>query len=795
MATKGMTIMQQGSEEFTINDPNIADEFSASLNYAADDLCYYQGTLYRFITDHAAGAWDASHAQPNNLKMILDAKAGVLDQKIIRINTDLYSGDLKEKIVGRTWAKVSNSSFIWFKDWERRPCHIDVVEFMAYEGTTNFYKVTWDGEETASYELLKAVTTTSEENEKMKTVSLVADLNENEYIGINGVFGAIIDNQVAVKDRAVNTSTKIVGSAYDQSLAFNVYQYGSLEIARNVKELKRNLYGKIKMENLASDGWTYTTNNNYVFFQYPKYRYDHIDRIEFIALEGVVRFYVVTYYPEAGRNASFTKIAEVTNSLAETGTIKTISVDNVYLSEYQYIGINGAFAAKINSAATPGHYDRNLLIQTGDLDEGVGVVQELATQNLSFNAYLSSAIELDAESLAAEINEIKEDYTQKIAVINEEIEQQEKRDADILLYDALLDTENTDISGTKNMGTFGQIIDATKKLKKLYCVADKTVRYLCKFENTTVAEFGTDISLETDYKWTWFTVNIASGVIQANGASGQSFRYNCTILNSADRFLVEMNKFYNIFSIDITNLTSGVTEHFEHVNNGTGGTGSGAVGSLSTVNSQCGYYYLGLSGGSAYQCKKITVVSAPCYLMAYGDSITETEAYYPADYMSQAWTMLVRKHMHGRFLASGYSASQISQIFGRIQNELPFIKPKYCMITIGTNQGDTVENLTALVQYIKSQDVIPILNHIPCYKRTASDTDGFIAINAIIDQVRAAENVKGADFDICTSIGYDGETIDPSCFWDNGEYLQHPNVKGSKKMFDQLLIDVPEIFQ
>lgn len=802
MATKGMTVMQQGTEEFTINDPNIADEFSTSVNYAIGDLCYYQGTLYRFKAAHTAGAWNASHAEAKNLKQIIDAtaaefdlKAQTLDNKIKRVDSDLYSGNQEEQIIGRTWTKINNTSYIWFKVWDRSPCHIDTVEFMAYEGTTYFYKITWDGESTASHELVKTVVNTSSEEGKMKSVSLVLDLKENEYIGINGFFGAANDSQVAVKDRTMSLSTQAVGDAQDQSLAFNVYQYGAEEIVKSVKELKRNLYGKVKMEDLSSDGWTYTTNTTYVFFQYPKYRYDHIDRIEFIALEGTVRFYVVTYYPEDGRTGSFKKIAEVTNSLAETGTIKTISVGNIYLSEYQYIGINGAFAAKIDSAVTPGHYDRTLLIQVGDLDAGGGVVQNIATQNLGFNAYLSTAIELDAESLGTRIDEIQADYTRKIAVIDEEINQQEHRDADIILYDALLDANNTDISGTKSMGAFGQTIDATKKLKKLYCVADKTVRFLCKFESTTVAEFGTDISLDTAYKWTWFTVNVGSGVITAYGASGQSFTFSCTILNSTDRFLVEMSKFYNVFSIDITNLTSGITQHFEHVNNGTGGTGSGAVGSLSTVNSQCGYYYLGLSSGSAYQCKKVTVVSAPCDLIAYGDSITETEAYFPADYMDQAWTMLVRKHMHGRFLSSGYSASQISHITARIQNELPFIKPKYCMITIGTNQGDTVENLTALVQYIKSQDVTPILNHIPCYKRTDSDTDGFIAINAIIDQVRTAENVKGADFDVCTSVGYDGETLDTSCFWDDGEYIQHPNVKGSKKMFRQLLIDVPEIFQ
>lgn len=62
MATKGMTVMRQGTEDFTINDPNIADEFSASTAYKKGDYCYYQGNLWRFTSDHAAGAWNAGHA-------------------------------------------------------------------------------------------------------------------------------------------------------------------------------------------------------------------------------------------------------------------------------------------------------------------------------------------------------------------------------------------------------------------------------------------------------------------------------------------------------------------------------------------------------------------------------------------------------------------------------------------------------------------------------------------------------------------------------------------------------------
>ena len=39
----------------------IADEFDSTATYAIDDLVIYQGSLYRFETTHAAGAWNSAH--------------------------------------------------------------------------------------------------------------------------------------------------------------------------------------------------------------------------------------------------------------------------------------------------------------------------------------------------------------------------------------------------------------------------------------------------------------------------------------------------------------------------------------------------------------------------------------------------------------------------------------------------------------------------------------------------------------------------------------------------------------
>lgn len=45
----------------------IAEDFSASKAYAAGDYCYYNGTLYKFKTAHAAGAWTTTDVEEAKL--------------------------------------------------------------------------------------------------------------------------------------------------------------------------------------------------------------------------------------------------------------------------------------------------------------------------------------------------------------------------------------------------------------------------------------------------------------------------------------------------------------------------------------------------------------------------------------------------------------------------------------------------------------------------------------------------------------------------------------------------------
>ena len=54
--------IQKGATTYRLCDPNTAAEFSAAVAYAAGEYVNYDGTLYKFTADHAAGAWTGADA-------------------------------------------------------------------------------------------------------------------------------------------------------------------------------------------------------------------------------------------------------------------------------------------------------------------------------------------------------------------------------------------------------------------------------------------------------------------------------------------------------------------------------------------------------------------------------------------------------------------------------------------------------------------------------------------------------------------------------------------------------------
>ena len=328
------------------------------------------------------------------------------------------------------------------------------------------------------------------------------------------------------------------------------------------------------------------------------------------------------------------------------------------------------------------------------------------------------------------------------------------------------------------------------KLNKFYALAERMVRYKVRFSHDAKAVFR---SSEGD-----FTVFLDLPEKQISiGTNPMTIRKIESLSGDKD-YLIEIEHIYQQSSVRLIDLEMKDTVEVSVINDGQGGCGAGALQKGFGVGMQWDHYCFGLNSGTSMLIKQISVFSLKDHvkLLIYGDSITQPEGYFPTADFPQAWTQLIISRLGGNAMSSGRGGGTIHTLLEYIKNELPFIHTKYVMVTIGTNGGNTAENLTELVAYIKSQGAIPILNNIPC-----NESGTQIENNKLIEKIRQEQAINGCLFDITTSLSNDEIKVDQSLmYWEDysGSYgwqiYHHPNEKGGKKMFERTLIDIPEIY-
>lgn len=326
------------------------------------------------------------------------------------------------------------------------------------------------------------------------------------------------------------------------------------------------------------------------------------------------------------------------------------------------------------------------------------------------------------------------------------------------------------------------------KLNHYYALADRQVRYHVRFTDDAKAVFRSD---QGD-----FSAHVDMENKRISIGTNPVMEKSVGFLNANHEYIVEIARHYQTSSVTVIDLFTGDSATLEATMNGAGGVGAGALGESFYVGLQHDYYCFGLTAGTELLVKQITVLASKCdvTLLLYGDSITEPEGYFPTADYPNSWTQLIMNQVPGGAMSSGRGGTTIQELLNRIKNELPYIRAKYVMVTIGTNGGNTEENLSELVEYIQSQGSIPILNNIP-----ANESGTQVPENALIERVRQQYNIKGCKFDIATSIAQDGLAVDTTTMYFEdyswGKIYHHPNAKGSKLMYLRTLIDVPEIYQ
>lgn len=181
---------------------------------------------------------------------------------------------------------------------------------------------------------------------------------------------------------------------------------------------------------------------------------------------------------------------------------------------------------------------------------------------------------------------------------------------------------------------------------------------------------------------------------------------------------------------------------------------------------------------------KMTLVipsATNCNLYISGDSITEG---VPVP-QNEAWSYMLASEVHNT-VVSGRGGGGIMGVIEKIDSEVSLLKPKYVMVTVGTNDYGTVNRLQSLVTKIKEKGAIPIINCIPCAPWSSSDKLQSTINNAILKL-----NEKCVRFDIATSKDCLLQEPDEALFCDD---KIHPNKNGHLEMLKRVKIDLPELF-
>jgi hypothetical protein len=364
-----------------------------------------------------------------------------------------------------------------------------------------------------------------------------------------------------------------------------------------------------------------------------------------------------------------------------------------------------------------------------------------------------------------------------------------------VLYEQILTAAVPELSvnGLGNYTADGLRITAkgnTVQLNRFYALAERMAQYRVKFSANAKAVFK---SSQGDFN---AYVDVPNRRISI--ATVPVTEKTVDFLQGDREYTVEIYHVYQQAKVRIVDEQTGEEAEITAVHDGQGGVGKGALQAGFSVGMQWDHYCFGLVSGTSVLVRQISVyaLKGNVKLLLYGASISQPEGYFPTADFPQSWTQRIIRQLGGNVMSSGRGGATINTVLEYIRNELPFVKAQYVMVTIGTNGGNTTANLSELVEYIRSQGAIPILNNIPC-----NESGTQVAVNQIIHQVRQKYGINGCRFDLATSLAGDGKEVDKTTmYWENytngwGEIYHHPNEKGSRKMFERTLIDLPEIYK
>ena len=244
---------------------------------------------------------------------------------------------------------------------------------------------------------------------------------------------------------------------------------------------------------------------------------------------------------------------------------------------------------------------------------------------------------------------------------------------------------------------------------------------------------------------------------------------------NAGSYIVDISRIDTTFQLKLIDKTTGQSVALTNANNWNAGTMQDRIG----FTWGAGTTPPAISNVRIYEPQNVDIIFV-------GDSITE--GYGMLENLSKRYDALCLNDIKNSFISAA-SSDTIGDAAGRMTNELSKNKPKRLCVLLGTNNVDSsITALTQLFTELKtacdSLGIELILNHIPMLQ---GKTNECIALNNVIDTF----NLDGAKFDIATAINNNPVNgCDTSLFVDGC----HPNVLGSKKMYERMRIDLPYLF-
>lgn len=362
-----------------------------------------------------------------------------------------------------------------------------------------------------------------------------------------------------------------------------------------------------------------------------------------------------------------------------------------------------------------------------------------------------------------------------------------------LLYKYNMNSDNTDFSNSgwsfSANGATSSIQGVSGKLfiKKQINIETKIQRCIATLYSNTNLVLFTEGKEEGSLK-TAVSVNVASNSINiyeifASSAlpAIRSTKIISFTLVSGRKFIIEMYRLPRANGIRIIDILTGKSDFLEVYPTQAVHGSDKEVYAGGLQYDQFGIFW---NGGTAPLIHELSCgyfgVKNPLLYIA-GDSITYG---YGTNDATLTYAHLIGGLTGGDYIVSPRGGGKIGGIIEKIQTECAIIKPKYIMVTIGTNQAASIVQLQQLIDDIETIGSIPIINCIPSRTNGEQTT----ANNNILSM-----NVYSCRFDLATAIDPTASTLkaDLSLYVDDGV---HPNTNGFKKMADRVRIDLPFLF-